>query len=68
MNLFFEKLLWPSLVLVLIELIFAHSQPHWFLATLAFAIMNVIAYVSISAVKRRSIAPATTVSKRWEAG
>jgi hypothetical protein len=57
MNLFFEKLLWPSLVLALIELIFAQSQPHWFLATLAFAIVNVIAFVGLALIKRGLTSP-----------
>lgn len=63
MNLFFEKLLWPSLVLVLIELIFALAQPHWFLATLAFAMLNAVALVVLSVAKRRSTVPATNLSE-----
>jgi hypothetical protein len=39
-ELYFKKLLWPSLVLVLIELIFVQSQPHWLLLTLGFALLN----------------------------
>jgi len=63
MNMFFEKLLWPSLVLMLIELLFAQSQPHWFLATLAFAIVNVIAFVGFSLIKRGPTLPATIMTK-----
>jgi hypothetical protein len=57
MNLFFEKLLWPSLAISVVELIFAQSQPHWFLTTLAFATINIIAFVGFSLVKRGSTAP-----------
>ncbi len=57
MNLFFKKLIWPSLVLVLIELLFAQSQPHWFLVTLAFAIINVIAFVGFRLIMRGSTSP-----------
>lgn len=60
MNLFFEKLLWPSLVLVLIELLLAQSQPHWFLVTLAFAIINVIAFVALGLIKRAQTSPTSS--------
>ncbi len=60
MNLFFEKLLWPSLVLVLIELLFAQSQPHWFLVTLAFTIINVIAFVGFRLLIKRPISPSSS--------
>jgi hypothetical protein len=58
MNLFFEKLLWPALVVVLMEVIFAASQPHWFLVTLAFAVINVIPFVCFRVIKRAQESPA----------
>jgi hypothetical protein len=47
MDLFFKKLLWPSLVLALIELIFVQSQPHWLFVTLIFAILNALALLGL---------------------
>ncbi|GEM_PF-3771372 len=47
MGLFFKKLLWPSLVVVLIELIYVHSQPHWLILTLVFAVINALALLGI---------------------
>jgi hypothetical protein len=47
MELFFKKLLWPSLVIALIELIFVQSQPHWLFVTLIFAILNALALFSL---------------------
>jgi hypothetical protein len=55
LKLFFEKLIWPVLVVALIELIFAQSQPHWFLVTLAFAIINVGALVGFRLIFLRPI-------------
>jgi hypothetical protein len=60
LKLFFEKLIWPSLVVALIELLFAQSQPHWFLVTLAFAVINVVALVGIRLILLRSISPSSS--------
>lgn len=47
MGLFFKKLLWPSLIFALIELIYVHSQPHWLILTLVFAVINALALLGI---------------------
>ncbi len=60
MNLFFEKLIWPLIVLVLIELLFAQSQAHWFLTTLAFAIFNIIAFAGFRLIVPRRTAPSSS--------
>ncbi len=60
MNFFFAKLIWPLLALVLIELLFAQSQPHWFLTTLALAIMNVIAFVGFRLIVPRQPSPSSS--------
>ncbi len=57
---FFKKSIGPSLVLVLlIEMLFAHGQPHWFLATLAFVIINAIAYAAFRLLKPRVTSPSS---------
>jgi len=60
MKLFFQKLIWLMLVLGLIELLFAQSQPHWFLITLAFAILNVSGLVGFRLIVPRPIAPSSS--------
>jgi hypothetical protein len=56
MTLFFRSLFWLVFVLVLlIELIYAQSQPHWFLAVLGFTILNGIAFVGWRLLKPRVI-------------
>jgi len=59
MNLFFDKLIWPLIVLVLIELLYAQSQAHWFLMTLAFAILNIIAFAGFRLIAPRLTAPSS---------
>ena len=53
MNLFFKRLLWPSLVLAMIELIYAHSQSHWLLVTAVFAVMNASMLVGLCLIVPR---------------
>lgn len=53
MEMFFRKLLWPALVLVLIELIFVQSQPHWLFVTLVFAIINAVVLLGLQYIAPR---------------
>ena len=57
---FFRILIWPSLVLLLlIELLVAQSQPHWLLVTVAFAIINGIAFAGFRLIRPRAISPSS---------
>lgn len=56
MILLFKNLVWPLLVLVLlIELLYAQSRPHWFVVVLGFAILNGVAFVCLRLFKPRLI-------------
>jgi hypothetical protein len=52
MELYFKKLLWPSLVIALVELIFVQSQPHWLVVTLGFAFINAAVLLGLQFVPR----------------
>jgi len=52
----FRTLFWPLFVLVLlVELLYAQSRPHWFLIVLGFAILNTVAFVGLRLSKPRAI-------------
>jgi hypothetical protein len=56
----FRNLIWPSLVFVLlIELLVAQSQPRWLLVTVAFAIINGVAFAGFRLIKPRPVSPSS---------
>jgi len=54
--LLFRNLFWPLLVLVLlIELLYAQSRPHWLIVVLSFAILNGVVFIGLRLFKPRVI-------------
>jgi hypothetical protein len=59
-KLFFKKLIWPFLVVLLIELLFAQSQRHWFIVTLVLVFIDVLAVVGFRFIVPRRYHPSSS--------